>query len=226
MKSELGDRLGVIYVKLLQVTDLAAGVIAILDDDIRRRVLGVRWSFTPLRWLPFRCGGSLLHFDFKLPGGELAQRGVHAGDAELLVADLNLPCSIQRTGRFVASLICWPEFEFQFGEFDFLPGCQIYCLRHDPAVHSGKRTEADLFAIAIRQGWEDIDEVLTVVLEFNCFLPDVAYPDDQGDRVAVTVGQLLDGLVPQTRLHSTDFFAPFGERLRVFCFGSTCFLSS
>ncbi|HEV3081835.1 MAG TPA: hypothetical protein VGY66_18790, partial [Gemmataceae bacterium] len=80
------------------------------------------------------------------------------------------------------------------------------------------KSGGDQPALAIRHGGRDLDEELAYVLEPNLFLADIADPDDEFDRFAVTVGPLLAGIEAQTRLQAADLLAPGGEALLLlFC---------
>src|SRR6266404_4084911 len=68
----------------------------------------------------------ILHFQFQLPGGELAEEGVEIGAAKPLVLNTELPRSMKARDSVVADPLCRSEFALQFMKLDCLPRCHFH----------------------------------------------------------------------------------------------------
>src|SRR5579862_8428780 len=101
--------------------------------------------------------------------------------------DLELPRSIKGVYLFVAALTFWPEFDFQFGKFDFFPRRQVQFLPVVIPSFTGGTYLGGGLSLAIRHGRWPIEEVRWDVLERDLLLADVANPHDELDRFAVAI---------------------------------------
>jgi hypothetical protein len=73
--------------------------------------------------------------------------------------------------------------------------CQAQFLRDVAKTSDVHFPLANRLTIGIRHDGRPLDEELAEVLELELLLADIANPDDQPDRLAVTVGPLLAGRV-------------------------------
>ena len=176
-----------------------------------------------------------LDFEFQLPGGELAESGVdldprRRGISEhSLVLNAQLPRSAVVDDASIVGPTCY-RIICQSGvpliQFDFFPWGNGHGGRGVRFPRSSEASDGVArLARAVCHGRQGLLEERGDVLERDLFLADVANPDDECDRFAVTVGPLLACGEAQARLQAVDLLAPRGEGLLLLC-RSTGFFSS